>query len=184
MSDVRQARPEDAPELVRLRLLMFEAMQGAARPGPWQRTAEEVLRERLRDPVTTTMPAFVVDDAELPGRLAACAVGTLEQRLPAPGHPQGLFGFVFNICTDPARRRRGHARACTEALLAWFDARGATRIDLHATEGGERLYRDLGFAEHSVPLSRTRLSADPAAAADRGPQGRPGPERVAPAPVN
>ncbi|MGF1432497.1 GNAT family N-acetyltransferase [Kitasatospora sp. LaBMicrA B282] len=165
--EVRPARPADAPELVRLRLLMFEAMQGAARPGPWQATAEAVLRERLADPERTTMPAFVVDDPTAPGRLAACAVGTLEQRLPAPGHPEGLFGFVFNICTDPAHRRRGYARACTEALLDWFDAHRVTRIDLHATEGGEGLYRSLGFAEHSVPLSRTRLSPAPAPGAAR-----------------
>lgn len=102
------------------------------------------------------MGAFVVDHPELPGRLAACAVGTLEERLPAPGHPLGLFGFVFNICTDPGARRRGYARACTEALVAWFDERGATRVDLHATPGGEGLYRSLGFAEHSLPLSRKR----------------------------
>ncbi|MFE9425353.1 GNAT family N-acetyltransferase [Kitasatospora sp. NPDC006697] len=152
---VRQGTAQDAPELVRLRLLMFEAMQGEARPGPWERTAERVLRERLGGP-ETTMGVFVVDDPAAPGRLAACAVGTLEQRLPAPGHPEGLFGFVFNICTDPASRRRGYARACTEALLAWFDERGASRVDLHATADGQALYRSLGFTEHSVPLSRKR----------------------------
>ncbi|GAA1174198.1 ribosomal protein S18 acetylase RimI-like enzyme [Kitasatospora gansuensis] len=155
---VRPATPEDAAELVRLRGLMFEAMSGKPDPGGWQPAAEQVLRERLAGPDDRrTMPAFVVDDPERPGRLAACAVGTLERRLPAPGHPDGLFGFVFNICTDPGHRRRGYARACTEALLAWFDARRVTRIDLHATEGGEALYRSLGFHEHSVPLSRQRL---------------------------
>jgi ribosomal protein S18 acetylase RimI-like enzyme len=154
--EVRQGAAEDAAELVRLRLLMFEAMHGKARPGPWEATAEAMLRARLRDPEATTMGVFVVDDPAVPGRLAACAVGTLEERLPAPDHPEGRFGFVFNICTDPAMRRRGYARACTEALLAWFDAHRVTRIDLHATEGGEALYRSLGFTEHSVPLSRTR----------------------------
>ncbi|WP_405019041.1 GNAT family N-acetyltransferase [Kitasatospora sp. NBC_00070] len=155
---VRPATPEDAAELVRLRGLMFEAMSGRPDPGGWQPAAERVLRERLAGPdELRTMPAFVLDDPDRPGRLAACAVGTLEHRLPAPGHPDGLFGFVFNICTDPGRRRKGHARACTEALLAWFDARRVTRIDLHATEGGEALYRSLGFHEHSVPLSRQRL---------------------------
>jgi ribosomal protein S18 acetylase RimI-like enzyme len=68
-----------------------------------------------------------------------------------------LFGFIFNICTDPDRRRRGYARACTEALLAWFDDRGATRLDLHASATGQELYRSLGFHEHSIALSRTRL---------------------------
>ncbi|MFH8379486.1 GNAT family N-acetyltransferase [Kitasatospora sp. NPDC018058] len=160
MIEVRPAVAADAPELVRLRNLMFEAMPGMAAlagPGPWQSTAERVLRERLAVPAAElTMPSFVIDDPDRPGRLAACAVGTLERRLPAPGNPEGLFGFVFNICTDPDHRLRGYARACTEALLDWFDGRRAGRIDLHASSGGEALYRSLGFGEHSTALSRQR----------------------------
>ncbi|KJS56022.1 acetyltransferase [Streptomyces rubellomurinus subsp. indigoferus] len=160
MTEVRPAVPADAAELVRLRNLMFEAMPGMAAlagPGPWQATAERILRERLAIPAERlTMPSFVVDDPERPGRLAACAVGTLEERLPAPGNPEGRFGFVFNICTDPGHRLRGYGRACTEALLDWFDGRRVGRIDLHATSGGEALYRSLGFGEHSIALSRQR----------------------------
>ena len=170
MVPVRTAVPDDAPELVRLRKLMFDAMSHApvapARPeaapdspeggsDAWHGVAEALLRKTLADP-GSNFGVFVVDDEERPGRLAACAIGTLEQRLPAPGHPDGRFGFIFNICTDPDRRRRGYARACTEALLAWFDARGATRLDLHATSAGLELYRSLGFAEHSIALSRSR----------------------------
>ncbi|MCD0485795.1 GNAT family N-acetyltransferase [Streptacidiphilus sp. ASG 303] len=154
---VRAARPGDAPELARLRLLMFQAMAGDSsrvRSGPWQDATEALLRRELADP-GSRFAAFVTDDPDRPGRLASCAVGTLEPRLPAPAHPGGLFGFVFNVCTDPAQRGRGHARACTEALLAWFDARGATRVDLHATPGAEALYRGLGFTDHPVALSRT-----------------------------
>ncbi|WP_431680225.1 GNAT family N-acetyltransferase [Kitasatospora sp. KL5] len=160
---VRPAEAGDAPELVRLRALMFSAMSDAGGDcaGPWQATAEQVLRERLAEPdARRTLQAYVVDDPEHPGRLASCAVGTLEERLPAPGHPDGRFGFVFNICTDPGHRRRGYARSCTEALIAWFDGRRATRVDLHATDSGEELYRSLGFAEHSRALSRQRLVAD------------------------
>ncbi|WBP87215.1 GNAT family N-acetyltransferase [Kitasatospora cathayae] len=160
MTEVRPAVPADAPELVRLRNLMFEEMPGMAAlagPGAWQTTAERMLRERLAAPAEElTMPSFVVDDPGRPGRLAACAVGTLEERLPSPGNPDGLFGFVFNICTDPDHRRRGYARACTEALLDWFDGRRVGRIDLHASSGGEALYRSLGFSEHSIALSRQR----------------------------
>ncbi|MFD8594597.1 GNAT family N-acetyltransferase [Kitasatospora sp. NPDC059646] len=159
MSTPRPARPEDAAELVRLRTLMFEAMQGEQRPGPWQDTAQDLVARQLAEP-DRRLQAYVIDDPDRPGRLVSCAVGTLEQRLPAPGHPDGLFGFVFNICTDPGHRGRGHARACTEALVAWFDENRATRIDLHATEGGESLYRSLGFREHSTALSRQRLLAD------------------------
>ncbi|MFF2074455.1 GNAT family N-acetyltransferase [Kitasatospora sp. NPDC058162] len=160
MIKVRPAVPDDAPELVRLRELMFEAMSGTVAQtdlGPWRATTERILRERLALPAEElAMPVFVVDDPDRPGRLAACAVGTLEPRLPTPNSPDGLFGFVFNICTDPDHRRRGYARACTEVLLDWFDGRGVGRIDLHASSGGESLYRSLGFGEYSTALSRQR----------------------------
>jgi GNAT superfamily N-acetyltransferase len=153
MVSVRRAGPRDAPELVRLRGLMFEAMGIPDGDGAWRARAEELLRDELADP-EGGYGAFVVDDPERPGCLAACAVGTLERRLPAPRHPEGIFGFVFNVYVEARWRRRGWARACTVTLLEWFDARGATRVDLHATPDAEKLYRELGFAEHSVALSR------------------------------
>ncbi|KIZ16910.1 GNAT family N-acetyltransferase [Streptomyces natalensis] len=158
----RAAVPEDAAELVRLRRLMFLAMNGQDDPGSWERTAEAVARRQLAGP-DGPLVAFVVDGEEAGApHLAACAVGRTEERLPAPGHPSGLFGFVFNVCTDPRYRGRGHARATTEALLARFAERGVTRVDLHATDDAEPLYRSLGFTEHSIPLSldlRSRTGA-------------------------
>lgn len=162
MSDVRPARPEDAAELVRLRRLMFHAMKGLDEPGEWEAAAEELLRAQLAGGTGAVVGAFVVDSPGGTGGrggtggtagLAACAVGTVEQRLPAPGHPTGRFGFVFNVCTDPGHRGRGYARATTEALLDWFAAQGVTRVDLHATPASEHLYRGFGFAEHSTALS-------------------------------
>jgi ribosomal protein S18 acetylase RimI-like enzyme len=149
---VRTAVPGDAAELVRLRTVMFTAMWGDASPGPWQRTAEATLEKELAD-AGSALGAFVVDAPG--GGLAACAVGTVERRLAAPIHPAGLFGYVFNVCTDERHRGRGYARAATQALLAWFAERGVTRVDLHATPDAERLYRDLGFTDHPIALSLT-----------------------------
>ncbi|MGI5466567.1 GNAT family N-acetyltransferase [Streptomyces sp. CA-132043] len=186
MIEIRQAEPADAEELVRLRRLMFAAMDGTDRPGDWEKEAVGIARQQLSgdQPV---LGAFVIDadaaEAETAGesasahrshgtasaragrRLAACAVGTVEQRLPAPRHPTGRFAFIFNVCTDPEHRGRGYARATTEALLEWLAEQGVSRIDLHATDEAEALYRSLGFAEHSTALSldaRTfRRSPDP-----------------------
>lgn len=153
---IRPALPEDASELARLRRLMFVAMRGRDEPGEWQRDTERMVRRKLAEvaPDGPGLGAFVVDGVGPgPPHLAACAVGTVEERLPAPQHPDGRFGFVFNVCTDERYRGRGYARATTEALLEWFAARRVTRIDLHATRDAERLYRALGFAEHSTALS-------------------------------
>ncbi|MDI5973427.1 GNAT family N-acetyltransferase [Streptomyces sp. SL13] len=182
MTDVRPARPEDAAELVRLRRVMFQAMTGEDRPGPWEDVSERLLLDGLFTPDGAgRFGAFVVDaeagaepgthagaacdgtggggsagDGRSAGgavRLAACAVATVEQRLTSPGGAAGLFGFVFNVCTDPDYRGRGYARAVTAALLDWLTARGVTRVDLHATPQAEGLYRSMGFTEHPVALS-------------------------------
>ncbi|MQY10611.1 hypothetical protein SRB5_07220 [Streptomyces sp. RB5] len=150
MIGIRPAGAADAAELVRLRRLMFAAMSGRDRPGPWEDGARAVAAEQLAAP-DPALAAFVVD-GDGP-HLAACAVGRIEQRLPAPGHPTGRFGFVFSVCTDPRYRRRGYARATTAALLDWFAGQGVTRVDLHATKEAEGLYRALGFHEHPVALS-------------------------------
>ncbi|WP_328381938.1 GNAT family N-acetyltransferase [Streptomyces sp. NBC_00400] len=153
MSRTRAAVPEDAAELVRLRRLMFLAMNGCDVPGSWERDAEVTAHRQLTGP-QARLAGFVVagDEAGAP-HLAACALGTIEERLPSPSHPTGRFGFVFNVCTDPRYRGRGYARATTQALLGWFAERGVTRVDLHATDDAEPLYRRLGFAEHPTALS-------------------------------
>lgn len=158
MISVRVARPDDAAELVRLRRLMFQAMDGYDQPGSWEEAAREMVRSQLTGRGGGSLGAFVVEAVPRAAGsggvpLAACAIGTVEERLPAPSHPSGRFGFIFNVCTDPAYCGRGYARAVTEELLGWFAERGATRIDLHATGQAERMYRDFGFTEHSTALS-------------------------------
>lgn len=153
MIEVRRAVPDDAPELVRLRGVMLAGMEGhGPAPGPWQAVAEETLRKRLAEPDPAgSLAAFVVDRpaGDGPGgaaRLAACAIGVIEQRLGDPVNPSGRYGYVFNVATDPDCRRRGYSRACMEALLGWYRERGVRKVDLKATEAGEPLYRALGFA--------------------------------------
>ncbi|KKK07636.1 GNAT family N-acetyltransferase [Micromonospora sp. HK10] len=160
MVDARRATPEDATELVRLRGLMLAAMAGSdPEPGRWQDLARDNLREWLAGP-EPWLAAFVVDAPA--GGLAACAVGTIERRLGGPANPSGLCGYVFNVSTDPAHRRRGHSRACMTALLNWFRERGVRKIDLRASEAGRPLYRSLGFRETAEPTMRLTAPADPA----------------------
>ncbi|NGO68363.1 GNAT family N-acetyltransferase [Streptomyces boncukensis] len=154
MSGIRRAVPADAPEIARLRRIMFEAMHQRDESGPWEAEAARMAAAQLARP-EPRLGAFVVDGdpGAGPAHLAACAVGRVEERLPAPVSPAGRFGFVFSVCTDPRYRGRGYARATTEALLEWFRSLGVTRVDLHATEEAEGMYRSLGFREHSIALS-------------------------------
>jgi ribosomal protein S18 acetylase RimI-like enzyme len=156
MADVREATPDDIPALARLRGRMFDELAGDFGPAPygdeWQDSFETVMKEQLAG---DTMRVVVVDGDDGP---VSCGVGVIDQRLPSPYSLTGRTGYVFGIITEPAYRRRGHARAIMEDLLAWFDEHGLERVDLHAAPDGRPLYYSMGFTDHPEPtLSRKRF---------------------------
>ena len=64
---------------------------------------------------------------------------------------QRIF-LIANVATNPDYRRRGIARALTEAAMQRAREKRADAIWLHVREdnpGAIALYRDLGFAEHA-----------------------------------
>lgn len=150
MIDVRRAGPADAEALMELRAVMMGALWGASEPGDWMTTGADLLRARLP---TARMAAFVVDRPD-GGGIAACAVGEIDQRLPGPGDPDGLRGYIYNVATLEDHRRRGYSRACTEALLRWFADEGVSTVDLRASPDGENLYTELGFKRTEHPHMR------------------------------
>lgn len=71
-----------------------------------------------------------------------------------------MRGHVFSIATDSTCRRRGHARACLTAFLAWFRLNtGAETVELSATSDGVELYTSLDFRERPHPTMRLGLGA-------------------------
>ncbi len=146
---------DDADELVRLRGVLFGIADDSDEHG-WRDTARRILLRRLAEP-EPSMAGFVVDQPGANGRLAACAVGILEERLGGPRNPQGRVGYMFNVATDPGHRRRGYARACTAALIEWFQNQGAGLVDLRASEDGLPLYASQGFVRTADPAMRLTL---------------------------
>lgn len=154
----RPATLDDIAELVRLRALLFENLGGAYSSPPsasgatdWQNDLAAVLEDHM---ATEGMRILVVDGVGGAGNgrgLAACAIGSVEQRLPGPHLRNGRVGLVIGVVTDPAHRRRGHSRTLMRDLLAWFREREVTRVDLYASPEGAPLYRDLGFVDHPDP---------------------------------
>jgi ribosomal protein S18 acetylase RimI-like enzyme len=141
----RQATVEDAEELTRLREVMIASL-GPIRDHAWREQCVEALRDALADP-DGPLQAFVTDAPDEPGLLASCSVGVVQQRLPGPSNPSGMTGYILSVATDERYRRQGHARAAVTATLGWLRDCGVPRVDLHASDDGESLYRDLGFQE-------------------------------------
>ncbi|SCK06200.1 Ribosomal protein S18 acetylase RimI [Streptomyces sp. WMMB 714] len=155
-SQVRRAAHDDIPELVRLRALLFAELDqdGTGHvPGDagWRDALTAVLKEQL---AAESVRILVVDGER---GLAACGIGTVQQRLPGPHLPNGLAGQVLGVVTDPAYRRRGHSRAVMCGLLDWFRECETGRVDLYASRDGEPLYRSLGFTAHRDPSLCLRM---------------------------
>jgi GNAT superfamily N-acetyltransferase len=155
MPEVRRAAPGDAAELTRLRVLMFADMgrDPDLLDDDWQRRNVVHFRRRLAE--TDVFAAYVVDRSG--GGLAACAVGWLNEHLIGTANPGGRVGYIANMSTDPAYRRRGYGRATLVALLGWLRSTGITTVDLHATPDGAPLYRSLGFTEPADPALTLRF---------------------------
>ncbi|WP_405816280.1 GNAT family N-acetyltransferase [Streptomyces sp. NBC_01390] len=156
MTLVRRATTEDAGELLRLRQVMIDSMTGANTDPGWQSASLATVTARLAEP-EGDFAAFVVDRPDRAGSLAALAVGTVEYRIGRAGNPHGRIGYVFSVATDPDARRQGYARACMEALLAWFREQDVGQIDLTASADAEPLYASLGFVRQPDPFMRLRL---------------------------
>ncbi|MFD1847466.1 GNAT family N-acetyltransferase [Arthrobacter flavus] len=104
----------------------------------WYTKAQEAIAAQIN---SGTLCVFVIDaepssrsSANTSGRsLSACAIATLEERLPGPGFPRGLSGSMSSVFVEPTHRGRGYARLVVSAGLSWLDIRGAEVVDLHAT---------------------------------------------------
>lgn len=159
---VRRAGVADAAALVRLRALMLAEMGAPVSDGDgaWRDKAAEWFAQRLAD--RREFAAFVIEDPEL--GVVSCAAGVCDRHAPGPGNLSGVRGHVFNMSTDPSRRRLGYATACLEALLTWFgDETEARVINLNATKDGISLYRSLGFSEPRNPALQLNLDTKEAA---------------------
>jgi GNAT superfamily N-acetyltransferase len=147
----RLATIDDVAELVRLRQVMLDSVDGPS-DADWQPACADILAAAIAD---GSMAAVVVDAPDREG-LAACGVGMVARRLPGPGCPDGWFGYIQSMCTDERHRRQGLARLVFETLMAWYAEAGITRVDLHASAMGEPLYRAHGFTDPTHPELRWR----------------------------
>ncbi len=152
---VRRATPGDVDALVDLRVLMFAAMGTPAEvlgDPAWRAAAHRWFSDRLDDPAVRLLVT------EQDGAVVSAAVGEVTSLIPGPTCPNGSVGLVSNVATLPRARGRGHAAACTDALLRWFeDGTDVTRVDLFATEAGSVIYRARGFATSAFPAMRRRV---------------------------
>jgi len=151
----RPATLDDAAEVVRLAAVMYASMGLDVSNPQWIEAATSQFASRLGD----DLGVFVVDHPDRPG-LAASAAATIATRLSAPNNLDARAAYVQWVATDPDARSRGYGRAVMIAVLRWCEDRGAGVLELHATDAGEQLYRELGFTDAGPVALRRRFAAD------------------------
>jgi GNAT superfamily N-acetyltransferase len=152
---LRLATVDDIDELVRLRRVMMDALAVPDEP-TWAGRCAAFLRDGFADGTAT---AAVADAPGTAGRLVACGIGTIIRRPPGPDTPNGLYGYIASMVTEPGWRSRGLATGIVSELLAWFTARDVRKVDLHASAEGEPIYRRFGFTDAEFPELRWRAPA-------------------------
>jgi GNAT superfamily N-acetyltransferase len=150
--EARPAHVDDSDEILRLARLMFHSMGFDMDDEQWIEEGHRQVVERLGDDIAI----FVVDHPTGDGRLVAAAAGIITRRLPTPFNATGLTGYVQWVATDAEYRRRGLGRLAMTAMLAWYEARHVTVIELHATPVAEPLYLSLGFDDSGPRALRRR----------------------------
>ncbi|HBG23573.1 MAG TPA: hypothetical protein DDX10_00590 [Rikenellaceae bacterium] len=66
--------------------------------------------------------------------------------------PFYLEGDILNMYTIPSARRNGVSALILERLIDEAHNRGISKISLHTTKEGEKLYRKFGFCEPIYPV--------------------------------
>ncbi|MGA7922801.1 MAG: GNAT family N-acetyltransferase [Thermoplasmata archaeon] len=86
---------------------------------------------------------FIVEDRALGPVGSGCL--WVAKDFPRLHNPSGVTPYVLSVFVEPVRRRRGVATRLLRELIRAGRATGGSRIRLHASPEGRRLYRNLGF---------------------------------------
>lgn len=141
---IRNAVPEDLPEIARVERLSFPEAEAAG---------EDIIAGRL----AVYADRFRV--AEEDGRIAACVNGMLtdepELRDEMYGNASlhdagGGWQMIFSVCTLPEFRGRGYASALMRRLIEDVRAERRRGLVLTCKEHMTGFYAALGFADEGI----------------------------------
>ncbi len=138
---LRLARLSDLDLLVRHRRRMWEDM------GTLGRGADDASERPYRDWLAPRLASGEVIGWVGHGDAEGQASGLLwfQAWHPRPMVPRGTIPYLLSVFVDEPLRRRGFARAITEAAMDAARHAGHPRIALHASDAGRPLYSSMGF---------------------------------------
>lgn len=137
---IRMATAADIDEMVRLRILFLDEVNGPGRQ-------PEGYAGKLRSYLVSAMEdgSFAAFLAEEDGTIAATSGVCFYHIAPNYSNPSGGTAYILNMYTLPEYRRRGLASELFAKVIEEARERGYTRLALHATQDGRKVYEKFGF---------------------------------------
>jgi len=135
--------------LTRYRMAYLTELQGE-RPAEYQQKLSEDLNRFFKEAMDEDR--FFAFMAELDGEIVSFG-GMVIKKIPGDfNQSMYLEGDILNMYTIPAARRKGISAQILEHLITEARRRGISKISLHTTKDGEKLYRKFGFEEPHYPV--------------------------------
>lgn len=82
------------------------------------------------------------------GQLIAVGAVCVYRRFPYTVNLSGTEGYVFNIYTKPAFRKKGACEMIVRALIAYAKENNIEKLSLAASDEGRGIYRKCGFSDN------------------------------------
>ncbi|MHB0936085.1 MAG: GNAT family N-acetyltransferase [Armatimonadota bacterium] len=151
---VRLAVRKDIPLLIRWRKAMMQDITPAAEAtidasmaefAPW---LEGMMAQPGR------LAAFI---GEVEGEPCAGAIVWMHEWYPGLAVRSTRRGYLFNVYTEPAWRRRGFAGQIVRQSVEWLREQGVGIVTLHASPYGQSVYANHGFKPPNMPEMTLRL---------------------------
>ena len=113
------------------------------------------IRDRawLRD---TARRTWLAEDPR--GRPLGVLHGTRVQRLPSAHRPADAWFHVSLLFVSIGARGSGIGEGLLDAMLAWAEGDGVSRVQLHALPGVRTIYERFGFGPPSQQLMERQIS--------------------------
>jgi GNAT superfamily N-acetyltransferase len=148
---IRPATIADIPHIVRHREQMFRDMDIPAQFEDMSAAMELWLRHAI--PSKTYLGWIAESNREV----AAGGGLIVISWPPGPMSMDPRCGFIFNVYTEHAHRKRGLAKQLMAAMHDYCRAEGIERVVLNASVFGKPLYDQIGYVVTEEPMMRIRL---------------------------
>jgi len=94
------------------------------------------------------------------GEPCACAMVWVHEWYPGLGDIATQRGYILNVYTEPAWRRRGFAGQLVRQCVDWLRQQDIRIVSLHASPHGQSVYANQGFHAPTMPEMTLRINVE------------------------